>query len=216
MHSENATRMGSIHRNRYERRKQLKLAFVLACSFCFTIWAFGMERAAAQSRNQAGGNVRTEMVHYSSGGDSIDAFLAIPSGAGKHPAVIVIHDVQGLDENTQEIAHRFAEAGFVALAPDFLSRAGGTANKTGDEVAQAFGGLSISGSVEDAKGAFRFLQQRSDVDAGRISSIGIGWGGWRTFKMAEDLPTLYRAVVFYGSTPRKSRTKHSTEFTRRF
>jgi carboxymethylenebutenolidase len=33
--------------------------------------------------------------------------------------------------------------------------------------------------------------------------VGFGWGAWRTFMMAEQIPKLYRAVVFYGTTPDK-------------
>ncbi len=144
----------------------------------------------------------TETIHYDSGGFNIDAFLAKPSGGGKHPAVIVIHDNQGLNDSVREIAKEFAAAGFVALAPDLTSRLGGT--RTPEQMAQAVGQLSPNLSVQDARAAFAYLQKDSDVEEDKISAVGFGWGGWRAFILAVTVPELYRAVVYSGSTPTQS------------
>jgi carboxymethylenebutenolidase len=85
------------------------------------------------------------------------------------------------------------------MAPDLASRAGGT--RTPRQAAAAIAGLSPQQSVEDLRAGFAFLQKYPGVDPGKISSIGFGWGGWRSFKLAATLPELYHAVVFYGATP---------------
>src|SRR5260370_37417611 len=64
--------------------------------------------SAASAQEAATGNVITETIHYDSGGFNIDAFLAKPSGAGKHPAVLVIHDNLGLNDSIRDIAKQFA------------------------------------------------------------------------------------------------------------
>ena len=51
------------------------------------------------------------------------------------------------------------------------------------------------------KAAFAFLQKDGGVDAAKISVVGFGWGGWRALKLAEQAPSLYRTVVYYGTTP---------------
>jgi carboxymethylenebutenolidase len=147
-------------------------------------------------------NVATETVQYDSGGFQIDAFVAKPAGGGKHPAVLVIHDDQGLNNSIRDIAKQFAAAGFFAIAPDFTSRLGGT--RTSDQMAQAVGRLSANLSVQDARAAFAYLQKDSDVDAAKISAVGFGWGGWRSFMLAVSVPELYRAVDYCGSTPSQS------------
>ena len=157
---------------------------------------------AAPAQEAAAANVATETIHYDSGGFNIDAFVAKPVGGGKHPAVLVIHDNQGLNDSIRDIAKQFAAAGFFALAPDFTSRLGGT--RTPDQMAQAVGQLSPNLSVEDARAAFDYLQKDSDVDAAKISTVGFGWGGWRSFMLAVSVPELYRAVVYCGSTPSQS------------
>lgn len=143
--------------------------------------------------------VTTETVHFDSGGFHIDAFLANPSGAGKHPAVLVIHDSLGLNDSMREITKKFAAAGFVALAPDFTSRRGGT--RTPEQMAQAVAQLTPNLTLEDARSAFDYLQKDSSVDATRISTVGFGWGGWRSFMLAASMPAISRAVIYCGTTP---------------
>lgn len=63
--------------------------------------------------------VREEEVSFQGSlGQSIPAFLAIPDdGKGRLPAVIVIHEIWGLDEHIKGVARRIAKEGYVTLAP---------------------------------------------------------------------------------------------------
>jgi carboxymethylenebutenolidase len=151
---------------------------------------------------QEAANVATETIHYDSGGFNLEAYLAKPAGSGPHPAVLVIHDNQGLNDSIRELARQFAAAGFIALAPDFTSRLGGA--RTPEQMAQAVGQLSPNLSVQDARAAFAYLQKDPDVNAAKISAVGFGWGGWRSFMLALSVPELYRAVLYCGSTPSQS------------
>jgi carboxymethylenebutenolidase len=157
---------------------------------------------AAPAPDSAAADVVTETVHYDSGGINIDAFVAKPAGAGKHPAVLVIHDSLGLNDSIREIAREFAAAGFFVLAPDFTSRRGGA--RTPEQTAQAVGQLSPNLTVQDARSAFTALQSNPDVDPAAISTVGFGWGGWRSLMLAASVPELYRAVIYCGTTPSQS------------
>jgi carboxymethylenebutenolidase len=53
-------------------------------------------------------------------------YLARPRGAGTFPGVLIIHENRGLLDQVKDIARRYAKEGFVALAIDLVSRAGGT------------------------------------------------------------------------------------------
>lgn len=143
--------------------------------------------------------VATENVHFDSGGTNIDALVARPSGGGKHPAVLVIHDSLGLDDSMREIVKQFAAAGFVALTPDFSSRRGGATAP--EQMAQVVTQLPPNLTVQDARAALEYLQKDSTVDTAKISTVGFGWGGWRSFMLATTKPELYRAVIYSGATP---------------
>jgi carboxymethylenebutenolidase len=143
--------------------------------------------------------VDVQTVHYPSGNSSIEAFMAKPKGSGKHPAVLVVHDNLGLDNTMKDVTRRLAEEGFVAFTPNLLSRSSGSMNP--QATAAAVASLPTDQTVDDLKAGFTFLQNDSDVDSSKISSIGFGWGGWRTFEIATEFPSLYRGVIFYGATP---------------
>lgn len=54
--------------------------------------------------------------------------LLVPEGAGPHPAVIVLHGSRGWRSGYVDIARRFTQAGFGALAPDYYAQVGGAEN----------------------------------------------------------------------------------------
>ena len=147
--------------------------------------------------------VDAQPVQYPSGDATIDAYIAKPQGASKSPAVIVVHDDLGLNNRIRELTRQFAQAGFIALAPHLPSRSKtpATEPREGSPQRAAVAGLDWRDTIEDLRAAITFLQQDSGVDATRISAVGVGWGEFRVWKLAEETPTLHRAVVFYGVTP---------------
>ena len=152
---------------------------------------------------QSPGTVEERTVTYPSGRATIEAYVARPAAAGRSPAVIVVHDNLGLNGRFRELTTQLARAGLVAMAPHFPSRAGTPASEPRDGRPQrdAVAGLPWFETIADLQGAFAYLQQDPGVDAGRISAVGVGWGEYRVWKLAEAAPGLHRAVVFYGVTP---------------
>src|ERR671936_2733476 len=71
------------------------------------------------------GRVRGDNVEFKSGSDTIKGYLARPSEPGRNPGIVVIHEAFGLVEHIRDIARRFANIGYNALAPDLYTRAGG-------------------------------------------------------------------------------------------
>jgi carboxymethylenebutenolidase len=146
-------------------------------------------------------DVSVETVHFPSDDIQVEAYLSKPKTPGKHPAVLVVHENRGLNDNIRSIARRFAAAGYVALAPDLLSRVGGTAKKTPEEAGEAIASLLAPYPISDLKSAFEYLLKDADVDVQKISTVGFDWGGWRSFTLTLGEPKLYRVVMFYGSVP---------------
>ena len=70
-------------------------------------------------------DVLTHNVSYEGKAGPVAGYLARPMKAGQYPGLIVIHENRGLDDHVRDVARRFAKEGYVALAPDFLSRQGG-------------------------------------------------------------------------------------------
>src|SRR5689334_3852607 len=56
-------------------------------------------------------------------GTQTRAFIARPSGSSPHPGLIVIMEALGVNEQIRGVARRYAEQGYVAIAPDMFHRA---------------------------------------------------------------------------------------------
>jgi carboxymethylenebutenolidase len=127
--------------------------------------------------------------------------LALPGGRGPHPAVVVIHEAFGLNDNMRDIARRFAEAGYAALAVDLF-----TGRNRAICMARYMAGM-LMGSVnrygiDDLKSALTFLAKHPDVDAQRMGAIGFCMGGGFAIAWACTDSRLKAIAPFYAMNPR--------------
>src|SRR6476661_1003741 len=65
-----------------------------------------------------------ETITVKHGDRSVEAFVVYPEAKGKTPVIVVIHEIFGLSDWSQEVADEFAAAGYIAIAPDLLSGMG--------------------------------------------------------------------------------------------
>jgi carboxymethylenebutenolidase len=71
--------------------------------------------------------VARDVEYPGDGGTKMLGYLVEPKNAQRpQPGVIVVHENRGLVDHIKDVARRVARAGFVAVAPDLLSRQGGT------------------------------------------------------------------------------------------
>jgi carboxymethylenebutenolidase len=163
--------------------------------FLLAILALG---AMALGLSWGAATPKTETVSYKSGDDTVSAYLALPSGGGKHPAIVVIHEWWGLNDWVKEQAQKFAEQGYVALAVDLYR---GKVATTPDDAHILMRGLPDDRGMRDLEAAFAYLSSRHDVNAAKIGSIGWCMGGSWSIKFAVDQPKLAACVVNYGWLP---------------
>lgn len=143
----------------------------------------------------------TATVRFPSGGTDISGYLARPESGQAGPAVLVCHENRGLTPHIQDVARRFAKAGYAALAVDLLSREGGTASLDADAVSGALTRAGAQRHVGDFAAAFEYLQAQDFVDPGRIAMNGYCFGGGITWQAATELPGLKATAAFYGPAP---------------
>lgn len=138
-----------------------------------------------------------EKVSFASNGGTCEGYLAIPK-SGRGPAVIVIQEWWGLVGHITTITDRFAEAGFVALAPDLYH---GVIAKEPDHAMKMLMGLAMDKAALDIAGAARYLCDRSEVTGKGIGAVGFCMGGslalWSATLSAEVIAT----VAFYPGLP---------------
>ncbi len=144
----------------------------------------------------------SEIKYNATDGAAIGGYLTRPKGDSARPAIVVIHPWSGIDEHTRDVARRFAKAGYVALAPDLLSRSGGTSSFADRDAAIAAGRkLTNEMITEDLTGAVRYLNAQNFVRANKIGVVGFCWGGGKALMFTTRSKDIAAAVVYYGDNP---------------
>lgn len=126
---------------------------------------------------------------------------AVTNGRGGFPIVIVIHENRGLNDHIRDVARRFALAGFEALAPDWLSPAGGTPVGDEDRARAMIGQLDMAETMADGVATFGWLRL-SEGRPRKIGIVGFCWGGGLVNRLAVGTADpLAAAVSYYGPAP---------------
>jgi len=104
--------------------------------------------------------------------DGVAIYESLPSSLPA-PGILVLHELFGLNDDIRGIADRFADLGYVAVAPDLLD--GGRISCVARAMAQIQRG---EGSIIDtAEEHLRSLADREDVDDRRVAIVGFCMGG---------------------------------------
>jgi carboxymethylenebutenolidase len=130
----------------------------------------------------------------------LQAYYARPATLrGKAPGVLLVHESRGRTEYVEDVARRLAVAGYLALAPDFLSPRGGTPAEA-EKARELAGALESDQATADAVAALVWLKGREE-GSGKAAAVGFAWGGGIVGRLAVVAPTLDAGVVFYGRAP---------------
>ena len=144
----------------------------------------------------------TETAQFPSDAVTLTGFLAKPiRGSGPAPTLLLLHEWWGLNDHAKDVARRFAQEGYVTLAPDLYSRLGGKVAQTAQDAAALMSALSSQAVLRDLNAATRHLKAQSFVDPQRIAVIGFSMGGTFALIQAAHNSDLKAAVVFYGKVP---------------
>lgn len=148
-----------------------------------------------------------ETVQSPQGNGTIKGYLVRPVSADsrekdtlKLPGVIVVHENRGLNPHIEDVARRFALAGFMAFAPDGLTSLGGF---PGDDYrgGQMFSKVDGKKMAEDMVASAQWLKARPDC-TGKITATGFCYGGGVANMLATRLGADIAAVApFYGAVP---------------
>lgn len=144
----------------------------------------------------------SEIKYASTDGASIGAYLTRPKGEGRLPAVVVLHENRGLVDHIRDVARRLAKAGYVALAPDLLSRQGGTGSFASPaEAIEGIRKVDEEGITKDLTGGINYLKGQNYVRANKIGVVGFCWSGGQSTLILTRNRDLAAGVIYYGRNP---------------
>jgi len=148
-----------------------------------------------------------QMTTFQSGNRQLDGYLARPEGEGLFPGMVVIHEAYGLNENIKDIARRFAERRYVALAVDLFA-----GRNRAVCMFRFMGNLLLNSlhndTIPDLKASLTFLSYQPGVDDARLGAVGYCMGGSFAIAWACTDDRLKAIAPYYAMNPRPLEAVH--------
>jgi len=135
------------------------------------------------------------------GANTMQSYVAAPEGNGPFPAIIVFQEAFGVNHHIRDLADRFANEGYVTIAPELFHRTAepGFEGSYSDfsAVAQHFQGVNEEGMENDCRAVYNWFQTQHNVKKDAIATTGYCMGGRVSF-LANSILPLQAAVSYYG------------------
>jgi len=145
-------------------------------------------------------DLETGYANYAGTRGAVRAYVAKPKRSDRAlPGVLVIHENRGLNAHIEDVARRAALAGYIAVAPDGLSVAGG-APEDQEKARDLFAATDRAVIDADVIAGVGYFTSRKDC-SGKIGAVGFCYGGGMALMCAAERPELSAAVAFYGAAP---------------
>ncbi len=145
-----------------------------------------------------------EWVDIKHGKRDVKSFITYPEVKNKATAVVVIHEIFGLQDWPRGMTDQLAEAGYIAIAPDLLSgmgpKGGGTDSLNADDVRKYIMDLPPDQITADLDAVVKYVSELPSCN-GKVVVMGFCWGGGQTFRFATNNKEIKAALSFYGSIP---------------
>ena len=148
--------------------------------------------------------IQTNHVKISADGLDVDAYLALPTGDGTYPGIVVLQEVFGVNSHIRDITERIAKLGYVAIAPALFQRlAPGFETGYSPEELEvgrkyAWEQTKASELLSDIQAAIAYLKALPQVKSEAIGCIGFCFGGHVAY-LAATLPDIKATAAFYGA-----------------
>ncbi|CAD6529318.1 dienelactone hydrolase family protein [Paraburkholderia metrosideri] len=128
-------------------------------------------------------------------GQPLQGYLAKPEKLEGAPAIVVIQEWWGLNDQIRGVADRLAAAGYLALVPD-LFRGKSTVEEA--EASHLMSALDFGdAATQDVRGAVQYLKQQAD----KVAVTGYCMGGALTLLALCNIPEVSAGAVWYGFPP---------------
>jgi carboxymethylenebutenolidase len=137
-----------------------------------------------------------ETVTYLPGDTETGGYLAVPEGEGPFPALILVHEWNGLVDRVRQVADAFAEQGYVAFAADLYQGRVGISREENMALMQE-ARANPDAIIANLDAAQRLLRERDDV-TGKVGVMGWCFGGGVALSYALGGEHHDATAIFYG------------------
>ncbi|MEP6901502.1 MAG: dienelactone hydrolase family protein [Actinomycetota bacterium] len=149
--------------------------------------------------------MKTETLTFNTANGETTAFAAAPDNADGTKAVIVIQEYWGLNEHIKDIARRYSDEGFLAIAPDLYR---GRLAQNAQEAGKMMQELKIEDGLDIIKNSMDAAREK--YGTAHFGITGFCLGGTYALRAACELEGLSAAAPFYGDIPEEEVLKNLT------
>src|SRR6476646_342805 len=130
---------------------------------------------------------------------NIPAYRAMPATGRNFPVVLVIQEIFGVHEHIQDVCRRFAQLGYLAIAPELFVRQGNVLTLSSvDEIRKVVAKVPDAQVLSDLNATASWAVKSAKGDAKRLGITGFCWGGLITWLYAAHNPQVKAGVAWYG------------------
>jgi carboxymethylenebutenolidase len=142
--------------------------------------------------------LKSEKIEFDGPQGKVKAYVAMPRKpkTATLPGILVIHENRGLNEHIEDVARRAALGGYIAIAPDGLSVAGG-APADQEAARDLFAKQDPARIAGDVLAGVSWLGKNPQCN-GKIGAVGFCYGGGLALRAAIEAEGVDAAVCFYG------------------
>jgi carboxymethylenebutenolidase len=140
--------------------------------------------------------MKTETLNFVTANGASTAYVALPETSENAGAVILIHEWWGLNDHVKDIANRYADEGFVAIAPDLYR---GRVATNAEDASKMMHALAIDDGLNTIESAMNKARETYGISHFGIS--GYCMGGTFALQAACELEGISAAAPFYGDIP---------------
>jgi dienelactone hydrolase len=139
-----------------------------------------------------------QVIEYEHDGVSLRGELAMPTGPGPHPGLLVMHDAHGLGALVRRRSSELAEAGYIAFAPDMYG--GGRRFANARDAGELFKALQEKPQRlrDRVLAGLEVLKSQAHLDPNRIGGLGFCFGGQCALELARSGADVKAVVSFHG------------------
>ncbi|MDW5442919.1 dienelactone hydrolase family protein [Polaromonas sp. SM01] len=143
--------------------------------------------------------LKTGETTFEVNGFKVPVFYAAPAGKTNLPVVLVIQEIFGVHEYIADTARRFAQAGYLAIAPELFARQGDPTQygEMAKLMAEVVSKVPDAQVMADLDGAVKWAGANGGNTA-KVAITGFCWGGRVSWLYAAHSPNVKAAVAWYG------------------
>jgi carboxymethylenebutenolidase len=153
--------------------------------------------AQTQIKTETRGLTEGEVKIRTSDGE-MPAYRAMPAQGRNLPTVIVVQEIFGVHEHIKDVARRFAQAGYLAVAPELYARQGDVSRLSNiDEIRPIVAKVPDAQVMSDLDATAEWAAKNGG-DPKKLAITGFCWGGRIVWLYAAHNPDLKAGVAWYG------------------